>query len=364
MNKILMIEDNEEILEEVLTWLSLEGYEAMGATNGQQGIDLALQQRPDLILSDIMMPEKDGHRVLLELRTHAATALTPFIFTTAKQAKVDVRYGMELGADDYITKPFGREELLNAVQSRLARAQLILQQHDQRVHEARNSLLYRLPHELRTPLVGILGVGELLSQDADSLTPADIAEYAGLITSSGQQLYRLVENHLLYAQLELHATTPAQAALSNPDRVAPAAPVIQESSALVAAHYGREATMATDLQLGMVQMTREDLAKVIHELVDNACKFSAPTTMIELVGRVVQQHYQVTVTDQGRGIAPADLARVGAFVQFERANYEQPGSGLGLAIAQRLVELAGGALALMSTPAVGTVVTVTLPLRG
>ncbi len=362
MAKILMIEDNQEILEEVLTWLLLEEYEAIGATNGQQGIDLALQQQPDLILSDIMMPEKDGHRVLLELRTHPATALTPFIFTTAKQAKFDIRYGMEMGADDYITKPFGREELLAAIRSRLARSQLVIQERDQRMGELRNNLLYRLPHELRTPLVGILGIGELLSQDAGLLTPAEITEYADIIKISGQQLYRLVENHLLYAQLESYRANPSDEAYAGQNELTSAVAVIQETADRLLVDYNREASLEMDLQMGIVRLPRTDLTKIVYELVDNACKFSARSTMIKVVGKVDDGCYLFSVSDQGRGIAQADLANIGPFVQFDRAKYEQPGSGLGLAIVQRLTDLASGAFQLTSTPAVGTVATVTLPL--
>lgn len=362
MAKILMIEDNEEILEEVLTWLSLEEYEAIGATNGQQGIDLALQQHPDLILSDIMMPEKDGHRVLLELRTHPTTALTPFIFTTAKQAKIDIRYGMEMGADDYITKPFGREELLAAVRSRLARSQRAIQEREQRIGELRDSLLYRLPHELRTPLVGILGIGELLSQDAHSVTAAEIIEYADIIKSSGQQLYRLVENHLLYAQFESRESNPIEAPYAGQNELTSVATVIRETAGRLLADYHRQATLVLDLQMGIARLPQTDLTKIVYELVDNACKFSAPSTLVTLVGRVEAGHYYLAVHDQGRGIASENLEKIAPFVQFDRARYEQPGSGLGLVITKRLVALAGGTFQLASTLGVGTVVTVTLPL--
>jgi len=362
MAKILMIEDNQEILEEVLIWLTLEGYEAIGASNGQEGIDLALQQHPDLILSDIMMPEKDGHRVLLELRTHRATALTPFIFTTAKQAKVDIRNGMEMGADDYITKPFGREELLAAVNSRLARAQRVVQEREQRIGELRDGLLYRLPHELRTPLVGILGIGELLSQDADLLTSAEISEYADIIKISGQQLYRLVENHLLYAQLESHRANPSEIAYADPNELTSVATVIQETADRLLADYAREESGELYLQTGVVRMQRTDFSKIVYEIVDNACKFSAASTIIKIVGKAENGRYILQISDQGRGIAKENLENIGPFVQFDRAKYEQPGSGLGLAIVQRLVDLADGTLHLESTPEVGTVVTVALPL--
>lgn len=362
MAKILVIEDNADILEEVLTWLWLEDYEAIGAADGRIGIDQALTQAPDLILCDIMMPEKDGYRVLLELRTHLATALTPFIFMTAKQERVDIRYGMELGADDYITKPFSHEELLGAVRSRLARRDRFVQESDQRVSTMREHLLHMLPHELRTPLVGILGIGELLSQDAASLTPAEISDYAALITSSGQRLYRLVENHLLYAQLEIYAADPQKAARLDRTQVTAVAHVVYDTSEQVANLYERATALTLEVQPANLRIAKPDLSKIVYELLDNAFKFSKTPTPVQVSGKVQGDSYTLAITDQGHGLTPENLARLDAYAQFERSTHEQQGAGLGLAIVRRLAALASGAVQIESTVGIGTVVYVTLPM--
>lgn len=125
MKKILVIEDDPRIRDEVLTWLTWEDYDATGAADGAEGVELAQQRRPDLIICDIMMPKKDGYRVLLEVRALPATALIPFIFLTAKQEKDDIRYAMELGADDYITKPFDLSVLQAHIRAVLRRATTI-----------------------------------------------------------------------------------------------------------------------------------------------------------------------------------------------------------------------------------------------
>ena len=362
MAKILVIEDNADILEEVLTWLWLEDYTAIGAADGRIGIEQALTQAPDLILCDIMMPEKDGYRVLLELRTQPATALTPFIFMTAKQERVDIRYGMELGADDYVTKPFSHEELLGAVRSRLARRDRFAQESNQRVSTMRERLLHMLPHELRTPLVGILGIGELLSQDAATLTPAEISDYASMITSSGQRLYRLVENHLLYAQLELYAADAQKAARLDHTQVTALAHVVYDTSEQVANLYGRATALHLEVQPANLRIVKQDLSKIIYELLDNAFKFSKAPTLVQVIGKVQGASYRLDILDQGHGLTPENLAQLDAYTQFERSTYEQQGTGLGLAIVQRLATLAGGAVQIDSTVGVGTVVHVTLPL--
>ena len=117
--KVLLIEDNLDIRENTAEILELAGYTVLTAPNGKMGVDAACKELPDLIICDIMMPELDGYGVLHILSRKPATATIPFIFLTAKTEKADIRKGMTLGADDYLTKPFDDTELLNAVEARL-----------------------------------------------------------------------------------------------------------------------------------------------------------------------------------------------------------------------------------------------------
>lgn len=121
MEKILLIEDNPAICENVAEILALANYQVLTAANGKEGVSMALEHLPDLIVCDIMMPVLDGYGVLHMLHKNKALQTTPFIFLTAKAERTDMRKGMELGADDYITKPFEGTELLSAIESRLKR---------------------------------------------------------------------------------------------------------------------------------------------------------------------------------------------------------------------------------------------------
>jgi CRP/FNR family cyclic AMP-dependent transcriptional regulator len=112
MKKILVIEDNIEVRENIAEILELSNYEVVTAENGKRGVELSLQHTPDLIICDIMMPELDGYGVLHLLNKHIETYGIPFIFLTAKSEKTDLRKGMEMGADDYITKPFDGIEIV------------------------------------------------------------------------------------------------------------------------------------------------------------------------------------------------------------------------------------------------------------
>jgi len=119
MRRLLVIDDHDEIRENIAEILTLAGYEVFTAPNGKRGVETALKENPELVICDIMMPELDGYGVLHLLRKNEATLDTPFIFLTAKTERTDFRKGMEMGADDYITKPFEDIELLNAIEIRL-----------------------------------------------------------------------------------------------------------------------------------------------------------------------------------------------------------------------------------------------------
>ena len=133
-NRILFIEDNPEIRENVTEILELDGFEVIAATNGKEGLDIAREELPDLIVCDIMMPVMDGFTVLYFLTKDPKTADIPFIFLTAKVDRFDFRKGMEMGADDYITKPFEDVELINAIRSRLKKKEMLRKEYSNDIY--------------------------------------------------------------------------------------------------------------------------------------------------------------------------------------------------------------------------------------
>jgi DNA-binding NarL/FixJ family response regulator len=121
VKKILVIEDEAETLDNLVLMLEMEGFKPLSASNGRMGVAVAKRELPDVILCDVSMPEMDGYGVLESLRADPATVSIPFIFLTAKGDKKDLRTGMNLGADDYLTKPASAEEVLGAIRARLDR---------------------------------------------------------------------------------------------------------------------------------------------------------------------------------------------------------------------------------------------------
>jgi signal transduction histidine kinase len=362
MTKILVIEDERPLLHEVMDLLGFEGYDVVGASDGVEGVRAAQQHLPDLIVSDILMPRLDGYGVLLQLRHDPATSSIPFIFLTAKASREDWRFGMEQGADDYLTKPFTSDELLKAITTRLQKHEEARQKYNNELDELRSYMITTLPHELRTPLVGILGFGEYLSYNSEVLPPSEVAKIAGMIVASGQRLNRLVENYLLYAQLEVLRTDPAHTAELRELIQADPGAIIAATAHLKARHWSRETDLVVETHNEPVMVSYDGIRKIAEELIDNAFKFSEAGEPVKVITSTDMNHYCLQVINRGRGLTPQQIQQIGAYAQFDRKLHEQQGSGLGLALAMRIAELHCGRITIESEPGGETCVLVELPL--
>jgi signal transduction histidine kinase len=361
MKKILIIEDEEYIRDGAALLLEDQGFQTITAEDGAIGIKKALSERPDLILCDVMMPNIDGYGVIHQLRQDPITANIPFIFLTAKVDRSSVRMGMDLGADDYLTKPFTLNELVSAVNTRLEKQARQAQEIEEKLETLRRSIIYALPHELMTPLNGILGPAELLIQMFDVLSKEEIVEMLGIIRKSGDRLYHLMQNYLLYAQLDLFSDDDDAIKLLRDGFTSDADTVIEAASLSIAARYGRKHDLQLHCENDNLLIDKEHLHKIIIELVDNAFKFSQEGSHVEVIGRKNNKFYSITITDGGRGMKPEEIASIGGYMQFDRRLYEQQGGGFGLIIAKRLVELHGGKFSIDSVPNVKTTIWLSLP---
>lgn len=362
MSKILVIEDELPLLEEVVDVLTFEGFDVTSASDGMAGLEQLEKSLPDLIISDIMMPRLDGYGVLAHLRASPATATIPFIFLTAKVEKQDFRHGMELGADDYLMKPFTQKELLAAVRTRLEKQTAVREANENLLNELRHTIITNLPHELRTPLNGVLGYAELLQMDAQTMSRDMVAEIGETIAREGKRLHRLIENYLLYAQIEIISADVERIQAMRAAGTEHPSETISFSAWHSAVVWQRETDLTLDVIDVPVAVEETSLKKIVRELTDNAFKFSAPGTEVRVACRMVGDEYAITIKDSGRGITPEQVGRIGAYMQFERKFHEQQGSGLGLIIAKQLIELHRGRLT-FAPEVPGATVTVSLPLQ-
>lgn len=208
-HRILVIEDETGIRENLREMLEAEGFAVEEAECGSDGIRQALSNPPDLVVCDVMMPGKDGFEVLADLRGREATNHLPFLFLTARADRGSLRKGMELGAEDYLTKPFSRTELLAAVRTRLRRSESLAGIYRRQLGTLRNTLSRALPHELLTPLNGILGLSGILVQEYETMRRGEMLDIARGIADSGEALHRLVRRFLCYAEMEMAQLDPS-----------------------------------------------------------------------------------------------------------------------------------------------------------
>jgi signal transduction histidine kinase len=361
MKKILVIDDEEWLREMIHLALKQKGFEVIEAINGAEGIEKARKELPDLILCDVNMEKVDGYLTLSSLRTEAPTASIPFILMTGLADNAGMRHGMELGADDYLPKPFTTDGLYAAVDARLKKAQTVRDEAERKLAHLRDNISLMLPHELRTPLNGILAYGEILAADAAKLKPSEIAEMGHVVHQSGKRLERLIENFLIYAQLELVAADPNNVNALRTGRTDHPAALIEKHAAAQAAFANRSADLSFALTDMSMPIAEEYLSKVVDELAQNAFKFSEPGTPVRLALEDDFNAVTLSISDKGRGFSSEQITRVGAYMQFDRKMQEQQGLGLGLAIAKRLVTLHGGTLSVVSEPNAGAVISAKLP---
>ncbi|MBN1564225.1 MAG: hybrid sensor histidine kinase/response regulator [Anaerolineae bacterium] len=362
MANIIAIDDNPSVLDTVVNILEAVGYSAKGILNGGVGVQVVRDRLPDLVICDIKMPGFDGYDVLRELRLDPATASIPVIFLTAQSERDDMRAGMELGADDYITKPFSARELLAAVNTQLEKHKAIATRYESTLRLLRKNIMYALPHELRTPLGGILGYAGVLELDADSLSPDDLRQIGDRLVKAGKRLHRVLENYLVYAQIEIMASDPAEVAALRNHITSKVDKLIGD----VAQAKAEEAHRSGDLQVNVdnvaLQIAEHDLNKILNELIDNAFKFSQPGTPVQVNGVREERRYTISIRDYGRGMTKDQIGQIGAYMQFERVMHEQQGLGLGLIIAKRLSELHNAELIIKSKPNHGVEVKLTFAI--
>ena len=361
MKTILIIDDEEWLREMVHMALSQKGFEIIEAENGAVGIDVARKTLPDLILCDVNMERVDGYLTLSSLRNEPTTASIPFILMTGLADHAGMRHGMELGADDYLPKPFTIDALYAAVEARLKKAQAVRQEAEKKLADLRDNISLMLPHELRTPLNGILAYGEILSTDAATLPADELAEMGRVIYDSGKRLERLIENFLIYAQIELLNTDQQKVGALRQKRTESPARLIEQRARAQAQAAGRSEDLVLDLSDPPLPISEEYLGRIVDELVQNAFKFSTAGSRVVVVLAQSPNGTALAVTDHGRGLETEHITRVGAYMQFDRKLQEQQGLGLGLTIARRLTELHGGTLSIQSQRGGGTTVTVSLP---
>jgi signal transduction histidine kinase len=297
------------------------------------------------------MPELDGYEVIKAIKKNEATSTIPFIFLTARSEKEDMRHGMELGADDFLTKPFTYKEVFNAIDSRLSKTEQIVSKSEKQLNELRINLAATLPHELRTPLNGILASSHLLIEHFDKMDINEVKQVHHSIYTSAKRLNRLITNYLTFADLELLFKDKEKLQfMKEHSLVESPQPIIKDIAQNIAENYKRSDDLKVELSNNSVKITQEHLYKICEELFDNAFKFSEKNKSIHISSEIRNNFYILKIEDKGIGLNPEQISKIGAYVQFDRKLHEQQGSGLGLIIVKRILQVYNGYLEIESVP--------------
>lgn len=353
MAKILVVEDEEIVRSNISEILKAEEFEVAEAENGIEAVKELSRFYPDLIISDIMMPGMDGYELVNYVQGNPLTSSIPIVLLTARAETSDMRRGMQFGADDYITKPFKANDLVQAVRTRLKKQASF----NKNFEELKSNISMYIPHELRTPLVSILGFADLIIASLDDLDKDEIRQMALKVKSSGLRLYERVEKFLYFAELELEKTSNHQ----NDDFSISELYVRN----LIATRFKEKnlESISYDVEEGNIKISQDYCARIIIELIDNAFKFSQDDKEIVITGRIKNDEYIFSVADNGIGISEEQIKQISAFKQFDREEYQQEGNGLGLAIVTNILKLTGGRLEIESDPSVSSKISVIIPVH-
>ena len=359
-HRILVIDDEEDYRNVITMALQSPYFEIITANNGLDGLAAAKIHHPDLILCDVNMPKMDGHMLLKKLKEETEFAGIPFIFLTGSSGKKDVRQGMQLGADDYLTKPFTTAELISAVETRLTKKKNLQKYYETQFDDIKSNIVHSLPHEFRTPLNGILGFSQLLFEESD-LPEEEVKKIGMMIFKAGHRLHRLLENMVLFGQMQLWVHDKSRIEEMRSE----SASLLEIAQSVVgkkSAEHERTDAVRISLQNAILQISSIFLTKILEEIIDNALKFSETGSIVHLSSEGNESELHIIISDEGRGMSEEQIKRISGFQQFERGYYEQQGAGLGLVIAKTLVELHGGSLFIVSKESIATSVTVSLPM--
>ena len=375
---ILVVDDTPQTLQLLVAILSGANYTVRPADSGALALASALAYPPELVLLDVNMPEMSGFEVCRQLKQNPATQAIPVVFLSGLTDLDDRVQGFQLGAVDFVAKPFQRDELLARVSTHLQLARLQkdlisevakqtrdLQGAYQELAKAsrlKDEFLSTMSHELRTPLTAVIGMAQILHAGAYGPLNREQAEAIEVVEGSGRKLLQMINDILDYIQVD---AGKEQLQLEQ-------CPVVELVNAVLENVRSKAAEKHIELscrfyqQESLLWLDVRHMRRVLLILLDNAVKFTSSGGNVGIIVRnsIVQHRIEFEVWDGGPGIAEADLPKLfKPFLQLDGGlNRIHEGSGLGLALAGKLARLLGGEIRVTSKLNAGSRFIVSLPL--
>ncbi len=355
-SEVLIVDDIPENLQLLGQILDKNNIDVAIATNGREAIEAVEFSQPDLILLDISMPEMDGFSVCRELKGNPATRHIPVIFLSARTEYEDIVKGFEIGAVDYVTKPFNAKELLSRVFTHLelSFSKKYIEKQNNELHElnaTKDKFFSIIAHDLKNPFSGIIGLSNILVNEYKDLDKDTVGEYHELILDSAEKGYRLLENLLNWSSAQTGRLE------YNPQ--------INNLQCFIKEELQLLNTNAEQKNIKLLAEVPENtfaffdhnmIETVIRNLVSNAIKFTKPGGSVSIIASNQDEMVQIEVKDNGVGISDEDqkkLFRVDVHHSTSGTNNEE-GTGLGLVLCKEFVEKNGGKIRVESVEGRGS----------
>jgi len=341
--RILLAEDNADMRDYIGRLLGRQ-YEVIRASNGQEALQAAIEERPDLVLSDIMMPELDGFGLLKELRARDETKAVPVILLSARAGEESCIEGLSSGADDYLTKPFTARELYArvglhlAIQARRQDAEEELRRSYAELSRANTDLeqfAYSASHDLQEPLRQVAIYSQLLQVKYSTKLGPEAEEYIAFCIAGAHQMETLIKDLLAYSQ----AGRPFRQELGRVD-ISDAIETVRSNLATAIAETGAEISCDP---LPTVLAELMPIVQLFQNLISNAIKYhGSQPPRIRISASRLNRSWVFSVADNGIGIAPEYHEQVFGLFKRLHTRKDYPGTGIGLALCQKIVERYGG----------------------
>ncbi len=342
---VLIVDDIPENLQVLGNILLQKGLDVGFATNGEEALEAIEYSKPDIILLDIMMPGMSGITVCQKLKANPETKDIPVIFLTAKAQPEDIIKGFEVGAVDYVTKPFNSGELIARVstQLELKKSRDLIAKQNQELHElnaTKDKFFSIIAHDLRGPFSGLLGLTDLLSQEGETMQTDEFIDLIKKIHQTLKNQYNLLENLLQWASIQTKRLNPQPIKVNLRRTTSDVINILQTNA------EKKNITLVNDvLPEHFVLADKQMITSVIHNLITNAIKFSFPAGKVILASEdEAKNKILLKVIDSGIGISDEikeKLFKIDKHHSTLGTNNEK-GSGLGLILCKEMVEKNGG----------------------
>lgn len=343
MKNILVIEDDINIRESITDLLRIKNYAITQANDGKEGLHYAKKINPDLILCDIMMPGIDGYEVLKRLRMKKETANIPFIFLSAKSQMTEIREGMNLGADDYLAKPFKAKDLFSAVESRLNRYQIYQQELEEKLALMKPLKEAVLSDKLIQPLQGIIDISELIYKYFERYSIKDVEGMTLQMEGKDSKLNRKLRNIILFqgiedfsSRLDLVAKFSSRKSFNAKDR-------ITDQIISIAKSHEREKDLIYNVLDSEVEFSEEFFNIIIEELLDNAFTYSPASSIVKVSSISDSNKFRFSIKNEINRAQAVALSKIKNGKLSTLKSLSKNKFGIGLKLVNNLCEPSGRA---------------------